>query len=283
MKILLTGITGYIGSCFADYATAKGHTVGGVVRRSISKLPYAMYHYDGTFQSLERAVDEFSPDVVINLAASYGEIESIVESNIKFPTLLCEAAKGSAKVFISAGSYWQFGSGEYSAPLDMYSVSKTAFESVAEFYAAEGYFRACILYLYGTYGEGDSRGKVLDHIIQSVRAGREVNLSPGEQILNLVHVSDVAQAITMAAEQLLRGVGRTFERYAVYSEHEYSLRSLAMKCKEQSDGAKIRIGALPYRERELMRPVYPYPSVPDWVEQFDVDTYIREELSDGVL
>lgn len=285
MKILITGITGYLGRQLAAYASQNGHKIAGIVRSNTeSFLGFDVFKYDGSYESVKSSLDLFEPDVIFHLATSYakaeGDVESIIESNIKLPLYLCEASKNNPRALITVGSFWQFGCAVGNNHcVDLYAASKSAFETLAEFYLSEYAFKVCVVYLYGTYGENDGRGKVLDSIISAAKKGQPLKVSPGEQLLNLVHVQDAINALMLAAEVSLSSQKMQLQRYAVYSKVEYSLRSLVELCElEVGRNIDADFGAIPYRHNEVMKPLYPYPLVPGWIESITVSDYIKLKL-----
>lgn len=95
MKALITGITGQDGSYLAEFLLEKGYEVAGIVRRlsvpntrNIEHLLGRIKLYDGDLLdqgSLDRAVKDFQPDEVYNLAA-----QSFVKSSWPQPILTGE-------------------------------------------------------------------------------------------------------------------------------------------------------------------------------------------------
>ena len=81
-------------------------------------------------------------------------------------------------------------------------------------------------------------------------------MSPGEQLLDLVHIDDVTCAFSLCTQRLLLDqVQQPHERYAVSSGRPLSMRQLVALL-EQLSGKRLNVtfGARPYRTREVMRP-----------------------------
>lgn len=287
MNVLITGITGFVGSRLASYFTAKGCAVAGLVRPSRINESENYYEYDGSFSSVKNAVDNFNPDVIIHLAATYSNntsdyIDDLVGANISLPLFLLENTKNTKIKTVFAGSYWQFGNKGESKELDMYAASKSAADQLIEYYVSQENIFATVLYFYGTYGGDDSRGKILDYIIKSIRSGNELRLSPGEQILNLVNVDDVVSAFEKVISNDTLSAGKV-HKFGVYSKDSYTLKELVTLCQKYiNHPINIKFGAVPYRERELMVPQYPYPNVPDWCENMSVRRYIKMALEKNI-
>lgn len=282
MKFLITGITGYIGRQLAAYAKSLGHEVVGVVRERLEDDE--CFIYDGTYASIKHAVTSSKPDVVFHLATAYSkseaDIESIVDANLKLPIYLAQALSHSSAVFIAAGSFWQFGcANEQYGPLDTYAASKSALEKMLEFYSSDAALKIRMVYLYGTYGDGDGRGKFLDSLITSVNNNEPLGVSPGFQILNLVHADDVIRALLLAAEEALNGGSSAIKRFCVNADEEFTLRQLVDLCGLLSKKrVNVTYGAIPYREKEIMQPRYPFPRVPNWSQQVALQEYVLQRL-----
>lgn len=287
MKVLITGITGFVGSQLAEKLTNEGCIIAGLVRPNKKNENKLLYSYDRTFLSVKNAVDTFKPDVIIHLATTYTDndsdaIDSLASTNISLPLFLFEATKHSSVKIICAGSYWQFGNQENDSPIDIYSASKTAAERLVEYYALKEKRQAIFLYFYGIYGIHDKRGKILDYILQSIVENKKLELSPGEQKLNLVHINDVINALQIIIydDTLLPG---KLHRFGVYSESSYTLKEIISICQSYSSShVNVEFGAIPYRERELMEPQYPYPNVPGWNEKIILKDFIKNFLIENI-
>ena len=283
MIVLITGITGYIGRQLAAYAKSLGHEVVGVVRGDAA-LDYECYLYDGTYDSIRYAVAESKADIVFHLATAYfkseDDVERIVDANLKLPIYLAQALSSSSAVFVAVGSFWQFGCDKASAiPLDSYSASKAALETMLEYFAHKECLKVRIAYLYGTYGDGDGRGKFLDSLISSIKKGVPLDVSPGFQVLNLLHVDDVVRALFLASENALQKKSIAIERYCINDSEEFTLRDVVGLCATISHKhVKVTFGAVPYRDKEIMQPRYPFPSVPGWSKEIMLSEYISKRL-----
>ncbi|HHQ4088132.1 TPA: NAD-dependent epimerase/dehydratase family protein, partial [Citrobacter freundii] len=100
MKLLLTGVTGFIGKKVAEKLVRGGHEIHALVR----KLPDDSFFTAGDIHyhviaesSIKEIVSEVKPDVVIHIASMFlaehhhGDIEDLINSNVTFPTQLLDA------------------------------------------------------------------------------------------------------------------------------------------------------------------------------------------------
>ena len=277
-RVLLTGITGFIGRHLARRMLEAGWEVVAIVRPSsdLKALSPAVrecvdFHvYEGG--ALTDIVREAEPTVVSHLASLYlaahesADIPALVASNILFGTELLEAmAKNDVRRFVFAGTSWQHYQGMQYSPVNLYAATKEAFEAILRYYEETAGLYAVGLKLFDTYGEGDTRRKILALLEEAAKTGEELALSPGEQKLDLVHVDDVAEAFRLAAEYLAADRADICGEYAVSAGTALSLREIAARL-EKLLGKKIpaRWGARPYRSREVMEPWSTGRILPGW-------------------
>lgn len=106
-------------------------------------------------------------------------------------------------------------------------------------------------------------------------------MSPGEQLIDLVHIDDVISAYTIAAERLISKGVQLHEIYAVSSGELVSLKAL-VKIYEEAIHVKLPIqwGGRPYREREVMTPWSLGKTLPNWEPKISLrEGILRAELN----
>ena len=277
-RMLLTGITGFIGRHLARRMMEAGWAVAAIVRPSsdLMALPLALregvdFHvYEGG--TLTDIVSEAKPTVVCHLASLYlakhesEDIPALVASNILFGTELLEAmAKNNVCRFVFAGTSWQHYQGARYSPVNLYAATKEAFEVMLRYYEETAGLHAVGLKLFDTYGEGDTRRKILALLQEAAETGEELALSPGDQKLDLVHVDDVADAFRLAAEYLAEDREDICGEYAVSAGVALSLKEIAVRL-ETLLGKKspVHWGARSYRDREVMEPWSTGRLLPGW-------------------
>lgn len=276
-RVLITGITGYIGSHLARKLLSDWE-VCGLVREPLN-LEYIsdiasqikMFRYDGTYDSMAAALRACQPDLVYHLAAYYTgghsaeHIQKLLDSNIGMGLHLLEAMSAHrVPSLVSASTVMAHYQGEEYRPLNLYAATKRAFSDLLAYYVDAGMLRAVTLVLSDTYGPGDHRPKVLNLIRASAQAGEGLALSQGNQDYDLVHIDDVIRAFQLAGTQLLEGrlQGGTFQ---VVPQSPLTLRETAEKML-QLHGSSWQggWGARPPAQREILRAVRVYPTLPGW-------------------
>ena len=278
-RCVVTGATGYIGSHVARYLLSSGWEVHVIVRTEskytqIEKIKNKifLFEYDGDIASLIAYFRKVQPDAVFHLAACVPgswqpeQAAPLIRSNILFGTELLEAMSRSAsRLFINTGTYWQnYDSADYN-PADLYAATKEAFEKILKYYVEAYQFRAVTLRLYDVYGEDDKRPKLLNLLKEIAGTETVIDVSPGGQYVDLVHISDVCTAYAKAYEWLAANPSVKNEIYGVYTGEEIQVKELIPLFAEILGKAiHADIGGRPYKDREIMRPVKRYARVPGW-------------------
>lgn len=278
-KILLTGITGFIGSNLAKKLLEDGIEVHAIVRESsnLSLLDAnvrenVVFHTHNAQNTLKDIVKKATPDVTIHLASlflsshKYEDVLPLITSNVAFGAELLEALYlNDAKSFINTGTAWQhYNNADYS-PVNLYAATKQAFEDIVKYYEEAKGFKVIALKIYDTYGENDRRKKLLALLKETANSGEKLSMSKGEQKINLVHVEDIANAFSLAAKYLCDGRFDLCGSYALSSGDAISLQELVRRY-EKLIGKKINIGwgEREYREREVMEPWNRGKILPGW-------------------
>ena len=122
---------------------------------------------------------------------------------------------------------WQhFGTPDY-RPVNLYAATKQAFEDVLAYYADAQGIAAVTLELYDTYGPGDPRRKLIRILFEAARSGEPIQLSPGEQVIELLHVDDaVPRIVKEAKDDMLVIVGAVLAIFASSMAARFLARSL---------------------------------------------------------
>ncbi|QBJ78422.1 NAD(P)-dependent oxidoreductase [Aquitalea sp. USM4] len=271
--IILTGATGYIGRKLLARLVEHGYPVSVVVRETsprLESLPAAIekIFYDGTVDSLVKGMQGKSSALVIHIASLFltqhrpEDISQLIDSNIKFPCHLLEAMHASnMKEFINTGTSWQhFENCDYN-PVNLYAASKQAFSDLLKFYQEAYDFKAITLELFDTFGPDDERKKLFRLLQEAAHTGKELRMSPGEQLLDIVYIEDVLNAYEIAINES----GRLTGAFAVASGKLHSLQEIvAIYSKVSEKKLNIEFSALPYRLREVMKPWQDYTILPEW-------------------
>lgn len=291
MKVLLTGATGFIGSQLTQRLITERHQVAIVVRPESrleilqAVLPQLQVHvYDGSYASLVQALGLAKPELVIHLASLFisqhneEDVSRLIESNLKFPTQLLEAmSQLGIYQLINTGTAWQHYQNQAYKPVNLYAATKQAFETLLTYYVEAQAFKVITLKLFDTYGPGDTRLKLLPLLKRAANTGDTLEMSPGEQMVDLVHVDDVIDCFIAAGVRLLKGDVNSSESYAVCSGAQLSVKDLVGTIAQMA-GKRLNVkwGARQYRHREVMQPWTSGCTLPGWSPRISLAAGLRE-------
>ena len=290
MKILVTGATGFVGKHLLRKLSDDNSEVVISIRPD-EKSPFTtrilthVFNYD-KIQDDIAFLKEQELDGVIHLASLYltthkpEQAIQLIESNVKFGTHILEAsAHAGIEWFINTGTFWQnYDNDEYS-PVNLYASTKQAFESIAQYYIETDQIKFCTIKLADTFGPGDSRPKIFNLWDKISKTGEILDMSPGEQVLDLCYIDDIVDCFMLLADHLIRNnpTIRNGEVYSVTAEKRFTLKELAIMFVEAT-GRKLNInwGGKPYREREVMVPWQAGRRVPGWYPKTSVEDGIKK-------
>ena len=266
-KVVITGSTGFVGSSLVKYLLKKKFKVAVIVRENSNLYnlkeildDLKVFKYDNDLENLISFFNEYNPKLVFHLASNFkaehefNQVDSLVQSNISFGLHILEAMKETGvKHLINTGTSWQHYNNEDYNPVCLYAATKQAFESLIEYYVQAEGFRAITLKLFDTYGENDKRPKLINLLNKFADEKKELNMSLGNQPLNLVHINDVCNAFFIAGEELNQKDFIGHKKYAVSNEKYYKIKEV-ISLYEDVSGDKIDIiwGGRAYRKREVM-------------------------------
>ncbi len=264
---LVTGATGFVGSNLVDRLVQEGWQTH-IVCRTDSHIPdttefikVIKHIYDGSTNSLIQCVENAKPDIVFHLASLFlsqhesKDIEALIQSNVLFATQLIEAMRvNNISRFINTGTSWQHYNNEDYNPVCLYAATKQAFEALLDYYVQACDLKAITLKLFDTYGPNDPRPKLFHLLNKAATTGQALDMSAGEQLIDLVHIDDVIEAYLIAAQRLLEDKVIEHESYAVSSGQPLPLKELVeLYAKITEQTVNVNWGARPYRYREVMK------------------------------
>lgn len=296
MKVVLTGITGFVGQVLMPMLLkeSEGHeflTLNIDVDEANQKYPHNEYvNFRHIHTSDLSSVIDFNPDLVLHLATvttsrnDTAIIHSMISANIEFGVLLLDALSkcDNMKLFVNTGSFaeFRFGEGRYDNAY-LYSASKTAFRSFLDYYSSLYNYKYINAIPYTVYGGKMTVKRLLDYIYESLDACESVNMTGGEQVLDFVHVNDIAsffvQSITKFDKFIQLNNG---ENIHLGTGKGHSIKEVVSIIEDESGKkANINWGALPYRDRDIMYAVAPIgknAKLIGWNTKVDIRTGIRK-------
>lgn len=264
MRILVTGSTGFVGKHLVPKLINAKHNIAEItIEPEISQKLYAnntiKISVTDKQELFVKNIEKFNPEIVIHLASfltssdDYAVLEKLLNVNIHFFCRVLDALKNcELKLFINTGTFAEYyqGDGKFD-PAYLYASTKTASRSFLDYYSKVYNFKQTTVVPYTIYGGIDSQKKIIDIIYESLENEIPADLSAGEQILDFIHVEDVAsfyvhlikhieQLEQKSTFQLGTGVGTTLQQLAEKLEAKTGKK------------AYINWGAKAYRPSDIM-------------------------------
>jgi UDP-glucose 4-epimerase len=232
-SVAVTGAGGFIAARVLHALTGAGLRCHAVTRRASAGLAARLparteIHEVGDYavDQLESLFDSVRPDAIVNLA-SYGVSPAdrdpglILDGNVGMITRLLNAVAGRPpRLFVHAGSCFEYGpasgSGQLNEarpvdPQSAYGAAKAASVRAAHELGRQMRVPVVTLRLFGVYGPGEPKQRLIPYLLDRLRAGQPAELTAGEQVRDLLHVDDVAAAFLSALRS------DRLERYRAYN------------------------------------------------------------------
>jgi CDP-paratose synthetase len=265
MKLLISGASGYIGSHLLKKIDTNKYELCILVRKQLKDISINSVVIDTTKTGWKKQVHSFNPEVVLHLASHLtssddeSQIDKLIDANISFGTHLLDALKGtSVNTFINTGTFAEYHMRDgKKTPAYLYAATKTAFCSIIDYYQAVIGYRVFNIILYTVYGGTHSAKKLIDYIFESLDQSKSVNMTPGEQVLDFIHIDDVVDFY----KTLLSNLGNFKNNYNeihIGNGDGITPKRIA-GLMETITGKKTNInwGGLPYRPNDTMFSVAP--------------------------
>lgn len=295
-KILITGITGYIGSNLARSLLQK-YQVYGLVRKPLHTEYIADFQdkvsllvYDGTYESVLQAIQEIHPDTVFHLATQFvgnhraDQIASLHQSNLLFGNYILEAmAACGVQNFVYATSVMCHYHSEPYNPLNLYAATKQAFSDILRYYTELRNLHSLTLVLTDTYGPNDHRSKILNLLKDAARSQTKIEMSAGTQIYDVLYIDDIVNAFETAAS-LLERQETTSSIYQLNNPDVKTLKQ-TVELLQEVTGYSIQIewGKRPQPTREIREGVRLYEFLPGWRSKVSLKDGLKKFWFDDTI
>lgn len=264
--ILLSGITGFVGSHLAENFSKK-YSVIGLVRNNSDLWRYneiknpniRLINQDDEQQLSE--LKQFTPTVFVH--AAWGGVPAgkrddwyAQSENILLTTRLLQLAHSvGIKHFISFGSQAEYGvfSGRVNddhpcQPVTAYGVAKLAALKVIEAFCTQHNMNWNWFRLFSIYGTRESMNWLIPSVIKNALLNKNMEMTLCEQRYDYLSGTDLSTAVEKVIEN--QPENGTFN---LSSNRSIALRTIVEKIidKTNTEG-KFQFGALPYRPNQVM-------------------------------
>ena len=273
MKILITGVAGFIGSRLAQKFLLENFEVIGVddlstgTNKNLIEVKDKIEFYNGSILNkslIDKLVSE--SDYIVHLAAALGVLTIVnkplesLKINLQGTENVLEVADKYKKSVLIASTSEIYGKNS-KVPLNeeddrivghplksrwSYSEAKAVDESLAYFYYLENHLAIRIVRFFNTVGprQVGQYGMVVPRFVTAAIRNEPIQVyGSGDQIRCFCHVSDAIRALLLVIDSD-EALGQVFN---VGNNHQISIMNLAKKVIEII-GSKSEISKLPYSE-----------------------------------
>lgn len=235
MSVLITGITGFIGSNLAQALVGEGYDVYGLVRhvsrselRSLEPVLEKIHFVEGDlgeYHSMRSAVSSTAPKAVIHLGAltpvrhsfedpfPYAKIN--FEGTMNVAHAILESSPNARLISASTAEVygWQphvpTPENARLNPSSPYGVSKAAADEYLRMAIKIYGLKATVLRCNNTYGRIGEKGFLVEYIASAMLAGRTVYIGAPSHVRDYMFVDDQVDAYLRALQDE-RSVGEVF-------------------------------------------------------------------------
>ncbi len=266
-RVLITGITGFIGAHLAEVFLSHGYEVGGLIREGSDRWRCLEFDERITWINTGRSgwrqeVSAFGPSLIIHgawegVSAKDRSDWTLQQQNLSLLFELLELAKiANTRQFIGLGSQAEYGYFDGAVdenfpcnPNSAYGVIKLMAKEAVKGFCEEAGIRWQWVRLFPCYGEKESFDWFIPMLVRRLAKGEVMDMTLGEQQYAYLYVKDLARWIfKMNTVEMPDGV------YNLSSKHLYSLRTVVERIYRfmgRGQGT-VHFGALPYRKNQPM-------------------------------
>ena len=267
LNILITGITGFLGSHIARTLSASGIKVIGLKRIKSdtwrcrdfnNKVHWIDLDVHGNWRE---ELKKLAPTVVVHCAWNGVEAkqrESWTEqaTNIDLLIQLLEISKEtSISKFIFLGSQAEYGvlhskvsEQHICQPKGAYGAIKSAALQIVKAFCEENFIDWVWLRVFSVFGEMEGNNWLIPSLVRKMKTEMEIDLTAGEQRYAYLYASDFSAIVTTIIKQpILSGV------YNISSNKVYPLKTVLELIRDQvNSNFQLNFGALSYRDNQSM-------------------------------
>lgn len=292
-SVFVTGASGFVGTHLVRRLLNDKFSVVALVRKRpdtsslTTRMPAGVHAVpdDGSVHQLADVMRQYEVSTVLHCAAYYvaahtaDDVIPLVQSNVLMGARVAEAMRQSGvRSIITLGTMWEYSGDDPTIyrPANLYAATKKAMDDLLVYYADAAQLKVGILQFADTYGPQDKRKKLIPALLRALRDRKALDLSPGGQQLDLLHVEDVVAGIVHAAALAQTWPAGTVSRFCLSAGQMITVRQLVAELERVFEQPlPVNWGARPYRDREVMHPRSAYPVLPGWGPKVELRDGLR--------
>jgi nucleoside-diphosphate-sugar epimerase len=308
-KVLVSGVSGFLGSHIAEKLISDGNEVIGL-KRSTSDL-YRCENFSNKILwvnvedvNWKQQVIELEPTIIIHSAWAGVSADKRVAwkeqlSNLELVADLMElGAKLKISKFVGLGSQAEYGiftgkvdESHPTNPDTAYGAAKLMASVLIKSFCEANNINWYWLRLFPMFGEKEATNWLIPSVITSILNKQSINLTPGMQQYAYLYVKDFAEYVSLLICKDLSST--TSGIYNISADKVFTLKELIEKMRDRIDPTvPLNFGALPYRPHQSMHiegdmskfnAAIEKIRVSDFEEALNktVDYYINKHTTDG--
>lgn len=211
MRVLITGINGFIGAHMANKFMNMGHEVIGIDRTS-SKGDIKVYDVDMLLGDIVSVLNDVKPELIVHCAGLANVTYSMdhPEEDFKANTwmvyrLLSAMKKGGLQktrfvLFSSAAVYGQpeklpISEEDFLNPISPYALHKKMAEDICKYFITKHNFDIRILRVFSAYGPGLKKQIFWDMHQKILNTGKLELFGSGNESRDYIYIDDLTEAV----------------------------------------------------------------------------------------
>jgi nucleoside-diphosphate-sugar epimerase len=269
MRALITGATGFVGSCLTELLVRRGHAVAVLRRESTRpwRIERVLLRVTSILGDLEhpaaaaKQIKRFSPDTVFHagwygVAGAFRNDPQQTTRNLQGTAELASvAAEAGCKTFVGLGSQAEYGpqnrilsETDPTEPTSTYGVAKLRACQASRHLARQMAMRWAWVRIFSLYGPRDNPQYMIPSLVEKLLRREKPSLTAGEQLWDYLYVRDAAEAIV--------DVGQNPNAEGVFnlgSGRPQTIRQTVEQLRDLIDPSlPLGLAEVPYRSDQVM-------------------------------
>lgn len=265
-KVLITGITGFLGSQIAQELNDKDFELIAIKRNSSDLSRCSEFSKNVNWIDLsnnwEEQIIDLKPKIIIHSAwEGVGAVDrdnwQVQMNNLQFTLKLLSIAKEvNVEKFIGFGSQAEYGtfSGIINEdyvinPKSAYGLSKYLCSETIKVFCEQNNIDWYWLRLFSFFGEKEGNNWFIPTLIKNISENKPMDMTPGEQRYAYMYIGDLASIIVKLVKSSANsGI------YNLSSKQSVSLKEIVEKIINiiKPLNSQVNFGSLPYRDNQPM-------------------------------